>query len=150
MRTCNVCNTEKPVEEFHTSWDRRYGVRRVARRCKKCHSATVNAWRKRNRGRITESPMAAWRRQLRQRARKYGMEPYQLAVLEAASADLCAICGQRAALEIDHDHADGHVRGLICRDCNRGLGCFFDNPARLIRAALYLLRTKESPWASRP
>jgi len=51
----------------------------------------------------------------------------------------CAICGDdRRRLRIDHDHGDGHVRGLLCDGCNSGLGSFRDSRRRLGRAQVYL------------
>jgi hypothetical protein len=39
---------------------------------------------------------------------------------------------------VDHCHTGGHVRGIICNECNRGLGYFRDSPNALRNAASYL------------
>ena len=66
-----------------------------------------------------------WRRQkLRQR---YGITPEQWDALYEAQAGRCAICeaevcpsGRR--FHVDHDHATGKVRGLLCYICNTHVG----------------------------
>lgn len=55
----------------------------------------------------------------------------------------CAICKKRAwefdkRLAVDHDHNTGHIRGLLCTNCNVGLGHFKDNQAYLNAAIEYL------------
>lgn len=50
----------------------------------------------------------------------------------------CAICEEETGLHVDHCHAKGSVRGLLCVRCNRGLGYFKDKPELLKRAASYL------------
>ncbi len=63
---------------------------------------------------------------------------------------LCDLCGQeetalarrdtgeKRALQQDHDHKTGVLRGRICLDCNRGLGAFKDDPELLRAAATYI------------
>jgi hypothetical protein len=43
-----------------------------------------------------------------------------------------------SALEIDHDHQTGRVRGLLCHKCNTMLGMAADNPRWLQKAIEYL------------
>jgi hypothetical protein len=56
----------------------------------------------------------------------------------------CAICGReewefRRLLCVDHDPLTEHVRGLLCDDCNLGLGKFKHDPALLRKAIKYLV-----------
>lgn len=51
---------------------------------------------------------------------------------------LCAICVQRPAEHVDHTHATGAVRGLLCFNCNGGLGQFRDDSELLDLAIDYL------------
>jgi hypothetical protein len=52
----------------------------------------------------------------------------------------CAICGciSERRLDVDHCHKTGHVRALLCNDCNPGIGRLKDDPDRCEAAARYL------------
>ena len=65
--------------------------------------------------------------------RRYGLTPQEVDAL----GDTCRIC-EAPGRDIDHCHATGKVRGLLCNDCNRALGLFRDDAALLRRAADYL------------
>ena len=73
---------------------------------------------------------------------KYGLTLADYALLLEQHNGLCALCGQPPPqgrlLDIDHDHETGHVRGLLCNKCNRGLGALGDSLMVLERAVRYL------------
>lgn len=77
------------------------------------------------------------------RHQAYNLTKAELAVL-LAQHEVCAICDTgdwgKKGPQVDHCHATGRVRGVLCSGCNRGLGCFADNPKSLRKAAEYLER----------
>ena len=78
------------------------------------------------------------------RLRVYGLTREDYAVLLEEQGGVCAICREPCAtgqtLSVDHDHATGRVRGLLCRTCNLGIGHLRDD-ARLVASALEYLRS---------
>jgi hypothetical protein len=76
---------------------------------------------------------------------KYKITPQEFDEMQAAQEFTCAICTQEVpddGWKVDHCHATGAVRGLLCNHCNLLLGHSRDNPATLLRAVEYL---KASP-----
>jgi hypothetical protein len=72
--------------------------------------------------------------------RRYGIGDDEVDAMVEAQAELCPVCRRPLGTKphVDHDHASGQVRGLLCFTCNVGLGNFSDDPERLERAAAYL------------
>ena len=80
----------------------------------------------------------------------HGMTREQLKEKQTAQGNRCACCGEWfiETPQIDHDHdccpahrsCDKCRRGLLCRDCNFGLGFFKDSPLRLQQAIGYLAK----------
>lgn len=60
----------------------------------------------------------------------------------------CKICSRKfkqgVSAHVDHDHDTGEVRGLLCMNCNTGIGKLGDSPMRCLDAVIYLLKTGES------
>lgn len=55
----------------------------------------------------------------------------------------CTICSidhnrTKESWCVDHDSKTGQIRGLLCDNCNTGLGCSRDNPTELKKAMKYL------------
>ena len=80
---------------------------------------------------------------------KYGItqEKYQQ-MLDSQNGS-CAICKvkpdfktRKKRFSIDHCHATGTVRGLLCDACNRGIGMLKDDPNILMSAIEYLSRAR--------
>lgn len=68
----------------------------------------------------------------------YGVTPEQFEAMLTEQGGGCKICRAIEPLSVDHCHAKGDVRGLLCRRCNSGLGMFRDNPDFLRAAIEYL------------
>ena len=70
----------------------------------------------------------------------YGLSRADYETVLEAQDGACAICrGKRPyRLCVDHDHATGEVRGLLCRRCNKLLRDVRDNVLLLNGAVIYL------------
>jgi hypothetical protein len=114
FRWCPSCQQAIPVEEYVKSARTPSGF---GSRCKSCHNAANNA--------------AYWQR-------TYGLSKEDVAEIRMCQGDRCAICGDPQPQHLDHDHATGETRQLLCQRCNHGLGLFRDDPSLLHSAALYV------------
>jgi hypothetical protein len=76
--------------------------------------------------------------------RRFGMDQADYDAMLEAQGGGCAICGRFVLqlndnhMPVDHDHETGVVRGILCHNCNHGLGHFHDDPDRMERAIAYL------------
>lgn len=77
----------------------------------------------------------------------YGLSLADYACMLSAQGGVCKICkcpettqlkGKVKALCVDHCHVTGVVRGLLCQNCNRGVGLLKDSPEILDHASSYL------------
>jgi hypothetical protein len=152
----------KPLEAFYKAKGARDGYRTE---CKFCNNqqkhdrymadperekVRVKNWQQENRQQVN-----AYRREYRSRPevkaadraghlkRKFQLTPEEYEAKLRWQRGVCLICQQPPAegkmLDVDHDHQTGQVRGLLCRNCNHGLGKFYENPFLLAAAAGYLV-----------
>jgi hypothetical protein len=77
--------------------------------------------------------------------RVYGLTPDDVKTMIEAQAGLCCVCLRAPAEHVDHDHATGKVRGVLCFNCNVAIGQFRDDSWLLRRAIRYLDRTLVGP-----
>lgn len=146
---CTKCLKTLPTHHFYTQGQYRVNT------CKSCWSERRRAayWRDPERARAASrewgrcNPITKVERNLRT---NYGinLSDYQAMLSEQGGA--CAICrgtepkDGRNYFHVDHCHATGKVRGLLCGTCNRGLGFFYDDPTLLAKAQTYLESTKDT------
>jgi hypothetical protein len=102
-------------------------------------------WAEQNRGHLNN-----WRRNnwvvTNQRLRRRGATQELYNAMYEAQKGCCALCNEPEEkfswLCIDHDHETGKIRGLLCPNCNRGLGLLKDNASLLQKAAEYITANK--------
>ena len=79
----------------------------------------------------------------------FGIGLAEYAAMVASQGNKCAICdhpetqtrnGKAKALAVDHDHATGKIRGLLCSDCNQAIGKLKEDRDVLLSAIRYLDR----------
>lgn len=131
-KVCRVCKEEKAVREFYKDHAR----------CKPCYliefrprsRESFKKRKQRNPDRIRESSRKSWVKS------KYGLAWVDYLKLEERCGGRCEVCGIKAdsELSVDHCHHTGVVRGLLCRNCNLGLGNFNDDPAVMLKAISYI------------
>lgn len=138
LKTCARCRQSKPLAEFFRGGRARPGPGSY---CKGCVA-------ERRRERRAADPVLAASDARKKREywyeRTYGLSMVDATALVDAADGRCQICRIvfdetiDGALQIDHNHVTGAVRGVLCRRCNTGLGMFVDDPARLQAAIAYL------------
>jgi hypothetical protein len=73
---------------------------------------------------------------------KFGITLAEFDAISEFQAGLCAVCCEPLprgkACHVDHDHQTGAVRGLLCTNCNVGIGNLRDDAIRCASAAAYL------------
>ncbi len=154
MKLCPKCGNTKSLDDFYKDKRRPNGVRSW---CKDCDLEANRQQRKQSdyrekkrkrwqryyarpgvRAHICEKSKAS--RKKHHLKSKYGLTIADVVEMQKQQGNKCAICGCKfnKPHHIDHDHNTGAVRGLLCGECNLGLGKFRDSLFILKAAIQYL------------
>jgi len=144
-KKCYGCGKKKSFSRFSRDLSGKDGLQGYCKAC--CKNYKITNIDKIKEGRI--------RRNLKN---KYSITPNQYDDLLIGQGGKCAICeidysllspindipnntirNLKKGLFIDHDHITGRVRGLLCFNCNTGLGFFKDDPKLTAKTTEYLL-----------
>lgn len=118
-KECSACKVVKPFDDFHRKTESPDGRASICISCKtldrRCHHLKHS----------------------------YGISEERYLTMIDEQYGCCAICGSDdetidGHLHVDHDHTTGAVRGLLCSNCNTGIGLLQDNPDILRSAIRYL------------
>jgi hypothetical protein len=112
--------------------------------------AGVKRWQQANRERVNAEQREyrarpETKRKLRDAyyRRQYGKTADEIDEIMTLQGGRCSICKAElperlGSRHLDHDHKTGKIRGILCIDCNHGIGKLGDSPDRLLRALVYL------------
>lgn len=128
-RECTTCNEFKPASEYKLEYRKEAkGGIQMRSKCKDCE-----------RERFHRSSIQ----------RLYNLTIQEYEKLLKSQNHRCAICESKignsktSRLFVDHCHTTNIIRGLLCSNCNHGLGQFKDSPKLLKRAISYLTSNRE-------
>ncbi len=115
-----------------------------AERMRKAYCQNPKKYREISRQNRLENPETTQQRLDRLLKSRYGISFEDFEHLRKQQKNLCALCLKKLPLTVDHCHKTGRVRGLLCGNCNRGIGCLKENLATLKRAINYLQKTNHN------
>ena len=130
-KKCSLCDSIKERKYFYTDKNRKDNMTNY---CKECSLKRNKRWRDSNPKVVSESSL--WTR----RKIFYGItkeEFYEMMEKQNHQCAICKISIDRSS-HVDHCHSTGKVRGILCMNCNKGLGFFKDNTENIQSAIEYL------------
>lgn len=164
---CNKCGEPKPcTEEFFRPHGHAKGFRGACRECEakdrrdayaknpERHIQAAKKWCRENRERHNATKRNWVRHNLEKhnatrRKSQYGITDSEFQNLFETQKGKCAICGfqfpgqntgdRNSSPHVDHCHTTGKVRGLLCGQCNKGIGALKDS-LELVESAVYYLQ----------
>lgn len=178
-KCCKSCGTSKPPSDFYRNANGRFGLHSLCKPClnrrtteSKSRFKSAGPARVPNHKRcpmccrtLLESAFSRYQSagdglrtyckdcdRVVRRSCKYGLSRDR--VLEMLGQSNCEACRKplacSGAKHIDHRHADGAVRGVLCDRCNTTLGRCQEDPAILMGLCRYIARTMSVDYRKQP
>lgn len=162
FRVCNKCDKPGTVDDFYA-----HGAY-IDRQCKTCYGKKAAAWDKTNANRKREIRRESAKKRYQERPdlhknrrlkTTYGITLDDYNRMLSAQSGVCAICknpetatwrGKPKPLAVDHDHTTKKIRGLLCANCNQGLGLGRDGVELFQEMIDYLDTARQLPSRPRP
>jgi len=136
IRKCRDCGIEAnniiELVLFVEAKNCKYGVKNL---CRGCNKFRALRWREDNQERSKE---VAKQHRCEKRY-NITLEEYNKCM---ETSVVCEICGGQEELVYDHDHITMKFRGVLCRQCNSGIGFLGDTEDSVLRAYEYLKEKK--------
>ncbi len=131
-KSCLHCKQEKELTEYYQFYDKWTERKFYSSRCRPCHLLYKHT-----------NPNTKRNRKAEKLKLRYGLEHSQWEEIRKEQNYSCMICGIEETalgrkLDVDHCHATGVVRGVLCNPCNTVLGHARDKIEVLEAAAEYL------------
>jgi len=124
-KKCPECGLQKALEEFPRNRNYKHGRHTY---CRPCHVEIGRRNRERRHGSVRNYLLG----------HRYGVDVAYVDHQVQRQGGVCAICAAESPKHLDHDHATGLPRGVLCFSCNGALGQFDDDLRVLSLAASYL------------
>ncbi len=150
---CHQCGRERALDNFNTAKNVPNGYQTY---CKECMAVRTRDWRFKNPSYSARKHREARKKHPERyrdydRRKAFGVAPGTYAEMYAEQNGKCAICqcedpakeGKRG-FHIDHCHTTHIVRGLLCHNCNVGIGNLRHSENIMLAAIAYLKRANQT------
>lgn len=124
MKQCIKCKITKEIHDFHKNKKRKDGVAVWCKNCIKTYHAV-------NKEAIASLHKEYYKEYYKDNKKamninnkkyllkiRYGLTLAQWTLIKNKQDNKCALCSREERLCVDHDHNTGHIRGLLCNNCN--------------------------------
>ena len=137
FKVCIKCEISKPLSDSYKRTD----TGKYRNDCRSCNDNYSLKLYQTNPKQIANRRKASWKHNIK---RNYGITPEDYYDMLEKQEGKCKICSiniddiDKHVFNIDHCHTTGKVRGLLCQQCNSGIGMFKDRIDLLVKAIRYL------------